>query len=275
MTLLYPGALWRPMPGQEKRPKRLKGRGVGFHVAVYMGPSIYEINLRTGNDAHLYVRLDGSVEQNVDLDLQAWAGLDGNPSMLWVETAGGLGSTRQLNAEPWTPPQAETLAQIAAWAHRTEGTPLGLMPDSRPASRGIGTHRLGIQHSRGVGAVPGWLIAGGERWTSHLGKECPGDAKVAQVPAVILPRAQQIAAGGPSAGAPAPLEDDMPAYTDWAQQDKNNLVHDIVSFPMITNGNKDIVSIADLLNALERKTDGYGHRTEHIEGVDVTVIGIG
>ena len=70
------------------------------------------------------------------------------------------------------------------------------------------------------------------------------------------------------------MEDDMPNYTDWAQQDKNNLVHDIVNFPMITNGNKDVVSIADLLNALERKTDGYGHRTEHIEGVAVAVSGI-
>src|SRR5439155_775966 len=72
------------------------------------------------------------------------------------------------------------------------------MPDSKPASRGIGTHRLGIQHSLGIDRVPGWLVTGGERWSSAIGKECPGDARVAQLPSIIA-----AAAGGIQ-------EDDMP-----------------------------------------------------------------
>lgn len=197
MAHIFPGAEWRPMPSQEQRPKRRKGRGVGLHVAVYEGRSIYDINLGTGNDAHLYVRRDGSVEQNVDLDLQAWAGADGNSTMIWVETQGGT-TAADVKSGRWPPRQAETLARIAAYAHTTEGTPLQVMSDSRPESRGIGTHRLGVQHSRGVGAVPGWLVVGGERWTKHIGKECPGDARVVQVPAIVA-RAQQIAAGQPAA----------------------------------------------------------------------------
>lgn len=201
MAHIFPGATWRPMPGQERRPKRRKGRGVGFHIAVSERASIYDINLGTGNDAHLYVRRDGTVEQNIDLDLQAWAGAAGNASMLWVETQGGT-TPADVRSGRWTPQQAETLAQIAAYAHRTEGTPLDLMPDSRPASRGLATHRLGIKHSRGIGAVPGFLVAGGELWSSAVGKECPGDARVAQMPQVSA-RAKQIVAEKAPTSTPA------------------------------------------------------------------------
>jgi len=184
MALIYPGALWRPMPGSATRPKRRKGRGVGFHIAVSERLSIYDINLSTGNDAHLYVRRDGGVEQNVDLDLVAYAGAAGNASMIWVETQGGTTAT-DVKSGRWTSAQAATLARIARWAHDTEGVPLQLMPDSKPASRGIGTHRLGIQHSLGIDRVAGWLVTGGERWSSAIGKECPGDARIAQLPSII------------------------------------------------------------------------------------------
>jgi hypothetical protein len=193
MANIFPGAIWKPMPNQASRPKRRKGRGVGYHIAVYEGSSIYNINLGTGNDAHLYVRRDGTAEQNVDLDLQAWAGADGNGSMIWVETQGGT-TAADVKSGQWTGPQFETLARIAAWAHNTEGVPLQVMPDSRSTSRGLATHRLGIQHSLGIGAVPGWLISGGERWSKVIGKECPGDARVGQVPSLVT-RAQQIANG--------------------------------------------------------------------------------
>ena len=93
------------------------------------------------------------------------------------------------------------------WLQTVDGTPLDLMPDSKPGRRGWGPHRLGIEHSRGIGAVPGWLLPGGERWSSHIGKECPGDAKVAQV-AELLELARN---GG----------DDMPSkeeFIDWVRQ---------------------------------------------------------
>ena len=112
MPTIFPGATYRPMPGSEQRPKRRKGRGVGYHVAVHRGPSIYDINLGTGNDAHLYVRMDGTVEQNVDLDVQAWAGRDGNTSMIWVETEGGA-DPATVETETWTDAQTATLAAIA------------------------------------------------------------------------------------------------------------------------------------------------------------------
>ena len=236
MATIFPGATWRPMPGSSGRPKRRKGRGVGLHVAVYLGPSIYDINLGTGNDAHLYVRKDGSVEQNVDLDLVAYAGVDGNSSMIWVETEGGMGTAAQVDAELWTPPQAATLARIARWAHDTEGVPLQVMPDSRPTSRGVGTHRLGIDP---------WRVAGGESWSSHRGKQCPGAAKVAQVPAIVA-----AALGGPT------QEDDMPLTAD----EKTELVTRV----------RDAI----LFTALNDKGqigagDGYVHVVDRIIGTDL------
>lgn len=236
MATIFPGATWRPMPGSSSRPKRRKGRGVGFHVAVHLGPSIYDINLSTGNDAHLYVRKDGSVEQNVDLDLVAWAGVDGNPSMIWVETEGGVGTTAQVDAEVWTPQQANTLARIARWAHDTEGTPLQVMPDSRPTSRGIGTHRLGIDP---------WRVAGGESWSSHRGKQCPGAAKVAQVPAIVA-----AALGGPTE------EDDMP-LTELEKTELVTRVRDAVLFTALNDKGE--------IGAGE----GFVHVVDRIIGTDI------
>jgi hypothetical protein len=175
MTLLFPGALWVPVPGQQNRPRRRTGRGVGLHVAAYLGPSIEKIDEGTGNDSHLYVRRDGSVEQNVDLDRVSYAMVDGNATLITVETEGGA-DPATVNSEPWTPQQVATLAEICRWAHETEDVPLQVMPDSRPASKGIGTHRLGIDPYR---------VAGGEVWSTAYGKACPGTAKVAQVPAIV------------------------------------------------------------------------------------------
>jgi hypothetical protein len=50
------------------------------------------------------------------------------------------------------------------------------MPDSRPASRGVGYHKLGVKP---------WVVSGGELWSSSAGKVCPGAAKIAQVPNII------------------------------------------------------------------------------------------
>lgn len=229
---IFPGAVWRPMPGQASRPRRRKGRGVGFHIAVTEAPSIYPINLSTGNDAHLYVRRDGGVEQNVDLDVQAWAGRDGNPSMVWVETQGGT-TPADVKTGRWTGPQAETLARIAAFLHDTEGTPLDLMPNALPTSRGIATHRLGIKHSAGL--VPGWWFPGCELWSGAIGKECPGDARVAQLPE-IANRARQMA--GTVSG------DDMTPQESAQLAATNENVNQIRSYLGVLKASIDAVAAA-------------------------------
>jgi hypothetical protein len=213
VTTLFPGAKWVPIPGQEKRAARRKGRGVGYHVAVYVGPSIEKIDESTGNDSHLYVRFDGSVEQNVDLDLISYAGVDGNSSMIWVETEGGA-NPATVETEPWTPAQVATLARILRWAHDTEGVPLQLMPDSRPASRGAGWHKQGVDP---------WRVTGGEVWSTHYGKVCPGAAKIAQVPQIVA------LAQNPD----QPTEDDMPRF-DLIRNSDNGLM--VLAAPGIWRG---------------------------------------
>jgi hypothetical protein len=103
-----------------------------------------------------------------------------------------------VNSEPWTPAQCARIADIMRWeASQPGGAPLEQLPDSRAGRRGWGPHRLGIKHS--AGPRPGWWQPGGEVWSNALGKECPGDAKVAQVPQII-----QLARSG----------DDMPLNQD-------------------------------------------------------------
>lgn len=190
---IYPGAVFKPTAFGGKVPRNRQGRGI-LHVAVSGARSLPPWN---SNTWHFYVAHDGYCEQYVDTDFRAYAAGTANDDAIMIETAGGLGTSKVLNAEKWTPAAAARLADIMAWESKQPGgAPLDLLPDSKPGRRGWGPHRLGVQHSRGIGAVPGWLLPGGEKWSSSTGKECPGDAKVAQIPAELLPLARKIAAGG-------------------------------------------------------------------------------
>ena len=133
-------------------------------------------NPKAQASSHVHVADDGTVERYVPDDLIAWANGQGNGRLLAIETQGD-GTT------PWTEAQLDSIAQaIAAW-HRKYDFPLRLMTSSKPAEKGIGYHRLGVPRSKwGVGV---WLIPGGERWSSAVGKVCPGDPRIAQMPEVL------------------------------------------------------------------------------------------
>lgn len=177
---IYPGAVFKPTSFGGKEARNRQGRGI-LHVAVSSRRS-YPPN--SGNTWHFYVATDGYCEQYVDTDFRAYASAAANDDAISIETAGGLGSSKELNKEPWTPAQVARLADLMRWeAGQPGGAPLELLPDARPGRRGWGPHRLGIKHSGGP--RPGWWQPGSELWSSALGKECPGDAKVAQVPNII------------------------------------------------------------------------------------------
>lgn len=169
-------------------------RGVCLHVAVSEGQSLYGYFSGAKVCSHFYVRKDGTVEQYVSTAYQAPANLQGNSSLISVETQGGV---RNANSEPWTSAQIEALAKICAWASKTHGIPLIKMPNSRSTSVGIGYHKLGVDPYR---------VDGGERWSSSYGKICPGAGKIAQVDRIVA-RARQILAGDgelPDTGTPEP-----------------------------------------------------------------------
>lgn len=178
----FPGAI-RKVVARHDTP-RTRDRGLCLHVAVSEAASLYNYFNQPGNPTSTwYVRRDGTVEQYVDSRFRAPAQLEGNPTMLSVETQGG---TVDANTEPWSAAQVEALARIAAWCHTEHGIPLDQMPDSRPATNGIGYHRLGVNP---------WRVSGGELWSSANGKICPGQGKINQIPTIIK-RARLIAAEG-------------------------------------------------------------------------------
>ncbi|PZF84150.1 peptidoglycan recognition protein family protein [Jiangella anatolica] len=174
----YPGAIRKEIT--KFRTPLLIRRGVCLHVAVSEGSSLYSFFSGAAVCSHFYVRKDGTVEQYVDTKYQAPANLYGNKSLISVETQGGV---RNADSEPWTAAQVESLAKICAWANQTHGIPLVQMPDSKPTTKGVGYHRLGVDPYR---------VDGGEKWSNAYGKVCPGAAKIKQVPAVIA-RARALA----------------------------------------------------------------------------------
>jgi hypothetical protein len=172
--------------------------GMVEHVAVSNGASLFTFFNTPGEAcSHFYVRKAGpkgqnagmaDFEQYVDTAYIAPAQLDGNHRMLSCETQGGVGS--DVN-NGWTVAQINRLAWIAYECHRLHGYPLVAMHDSKPTSRGIGYHRLGVDP---------WRVSAGEHWSDAYGKVCPGPAREKQVPLVISKAV--------ALGAPAPT-------TDW------------------------------------------------------------
>ena len=185
MPNIVPGVVWQPVD-VGNRARRIKGRGLCGHVAVSSSKNLAPGPLATRpSDWHFYLPKIGAAIQYIDLDVQCWATGAGNSTMVAFESEGGLGTTAEVNAEPWTANQVEWAANILAHLHNTEGTPLQDMGNSLASSRGFGVHRYGIDPYR---------VAGGEVWSSSYGKACPGDAKVRQIPAIVA-RAQEIVNG--------------------------------------------------------------------------------
>lgn len=155
--------------------------------------------------AHFSTTGDGRLIQSRDTRYRSAANLDGNPRIIAIENADHgpeFPKWSGSDVPALTDAQIDRCAEVLAWAHLEHGIPLQLCPDSRPGSRGLAYHRQGID-----GNFEGYLFAGrrhgGEVWTEHRGKVCPGDRRIAQLP-LILARAQDIIEG-----------DDM---ADYAQQ---------------------------------------------------------
>jgi len=161
--------------------------------------------------------LDGKIYQWQDTLRTADANYDGNRRVISIETADNFPASA-ADIKPWTPKQLDSIVAITVWACRLYDIPAVLVPDSKPNRRGIAYHRQGCQHSRGVGAVPGFLVAGGERWSTKTGKECPGPARIAQIPGIVARVAAELRVGS-KPGPAAPIEEEN--VTDF--KDKHGL----------------------------------------------------
>ena len=228
--LIYPRAEHRPL-GPQTEPRMTGHDVVCLHTMVGYLTSTDQY-FRCGNgvgyagtESHIGIGgkwgkdgtlgLDGVVRQWQDLMHQADANLDGNPTTISVETGDNI--ARPIPIQPWTLLQCEAIAEFLAWVcdkathagcpdtwtcHQV-GIPLVLIPDTLPGRRGIGYHRQGCDP---------WRVLGGVRWSASRGKDCPTQARIDQIPAIIA-RAQAIAAAKrPPTPAP-PQEDDPMAMT--------------------------------------------------------------
>lgn len=176
-----PGALWRPIPASTTRITQYDILCFHTMVGSLWGTDAY-FRQGSGVNSHFGVGGDGTIVQWVDTAFRSGANLNGNWHIISVETADigpefpawDTGDASQVPA--WTNGQVEACAEIARWAHDTHGIPLALIPDSKVGRRGVGYHRQG---------VPGYMVAGGEQWSTAYGKGCPSPRRIAQIPSVI------------------------------------------------------------------------------------------
>lgn len=143
---------------------------------------------------------DGVVVQWQDTTYGADANLDGKGDVISVETSDGGNPDR-----PWSAKQLDALVDLGVWVCRTYKIPPTLIPDTKPGRRGIAYHRQGCDHSASYQPrgwpYDAWRVPGGVRWSSQLGKECPGDVRIRQLIDIVIPRiATGINGGGSTPG---------------------------------------------------------------------------
>jgi len=191
------GIIMARMPGVtwvgEKSPRRRMSRYdlAIIHTIVGRAPA---------HAAHFSTSGTGKIWQSRDTKYRSAASLNGNHRSISIENEdhGPQFSAWNVNdghAVPgFTDAQMDAIAEILAWAHKTHGIPLVMAPNSRPSSKGIAYHRMGIDGNWG-GYKYGGRVSGGELWTSARGKVCPGDRRISQIPEIIR-RAQALVHGG-------------------------------------------------------------------------------
>lgn len=188
-----PFTAWHPLgDNPTHQPLIGKVRGIVLHTAVgsLISTDGYFMHGNgegyIGTESHWIVGGYGEGWQITDTSRTADANLDGNSTLLSIETADTYAPFPPWSGEDvpaWTADQIQTLARIVAWAANEYDFPIARMADSKASTRGVGYHRLGIDSSP-PGRL-GWRVPGGESWTTTPGKVCPGDRRIAQVDQVI------------------------------------------------------------------------------------------
>ena len=183
MARKYPPGRFRQIPRNYTNSRRKTTRAVVLHTTASASATSmfgWFSNPAAQASSQFHTDVAGVTEQYMDADLIAWASAAGNATTVAIETQGD-------GTKPWSAAQYKELVRLVAWLCRVYGIPATLMPDSKPNSRGIGSHRLGIDGTfPATGIQRGRLQrGGGEIWSSARGKVCPGDARQAQLPALV------------------------------------------------------------------------------------------
>lgn len=186
---VYPGAVRRLIPHANTENVRSYVRNrINFHTAVTDAASLYSYFSQPGNPcSHFYVAENGTVEQYIDTDFYSAADYEGNDTTISIETWDGYGRLWTSGQPPaWTPAQIAALRSLTTWIIQTHRSiPTRLATDSRvgETSRGLSWHRLGVESSPPF--RPGYRVDGGMYYSTVIGKTCPGDARIAQIPGIL------------------------------------------------------------------------------------------
>lgn len=219
-----PFAVWRPMPyGSYLMPNPVRAN---LHTAVSSASSLYSpFATRSGKvHSHFYVAKDGTIEQYRDTAYAAAADYKGNPDTISIETWDGypVTFTSAATVIAWEPAQIVALVKLLAWIldeHPTIPRRLATTSRKDSTSHGIGWHRLGIPATYAQRAL-GRSQTGGLLWSKSVGKTCPGDKRIAQIPG-ILAALNGAPVGGIGGGtAPIPKPPTAPApVKEWPAVD--------------------------------------------------------
>lgn len=184
-----PFAIWRPMPyATSLMPNPVRANA---HTAVTNAASLFPyFAYQSGKvHSHFYVAKGGTIEQYRDTAYRAAADLQGNPDTISIETWDGypLTFTSAATVIEWTPEQVEALTRLLAWIldeHPTIPRRLATTSKADATSHGIGWHRLGVPATYAQLAL-GRSQTGGKLWSRKVGKTCPGDKRIAQMPGIL------------------------------------------------------------------------------------------
>lgn len=196
MALIYPGAVHRPT-GDNGAMGRIPDV-TSLHIAVTRAETSVFGWQQSAKACHGFTGKGGYFEQYVSFDRRVAGTLNGNGHVVTLESYDGLqpmsNPYREIgiggiygtsaNTGRWDAGQCERTSDILAWQSLTYGLNLRVMNSSRPGETGVGPHRLGVDP---------WRVSGGEVWTAHPGKPCPGDLRIQQIPGIVA-RAIEIAA---------------------------------------------------------------------------------
>lgn len=177
----FNSAVWKPL-GRQTQPRLLKKNKIIIHtmVGTLRGTdSMFRDGGFSGTESHFGTSAAGECWQWQDTDFTADAQLQGNDDAISFENEDwGIDGWKGTGPVPaFTQRQLGKLIEVVTDVCLEHDIPPVELTNSEDASKGIGTHRLGIDPYR----------THGERYTAYYGKACPGDARFAQVNGILIP----------------------------------------------------------------------------------------
>jgi N-acetylmuramoyl-L-alanine amidase-like protein len=223
------------------------------------------------------VKSNGYTWQHRDSERQSAANLNGNDHIISIENedhgpAFGDWNTNDGHAVPdFTAEQIEAIAKICAWGYKEHGIPLVLAKDSKPGTKGIAYHRLGIKSPNNFEGYnyKGW-VPGGEIWTNYSGKICPGDRRISQIPQIIK-RARQIAGLEPGGGEDELSWEEKLKDGKWTPGGDGTARHAIAFIHQIAERN---ANLATQIASLESKLKDVSTKLDKIAAPDVDEVAL-